>query len=233
MADKSAHKAKVRDRILDEAARALRSGGTEGLSVANLMKRAGLTHGGFYAHFENRDDLVVHAVDRMFQDSAGMLRRFLPDGAGPAGVAALVDNYLSERAMRRSRLRSGILIMTGRRGEKKNLWNQVITRTMGRFTKERLQALKDSDPAGYAAYREEENEKQRAFRKRNPHYNRQWRRKHCASRRSRSCAEKKKKPPPSPLLLPRLQDFMNWMKSASERTQMPLPKQPKLPDFVR
>jgi TetR/AcrR family transcriptional repressor of nem operon len=101
MADKSAHKAKVRDRILDEAARALRSGGTEGLSVANLMKRAGLTHGGFYAHFENRDDLVVHAVDRMFQDSAGMLQRFLPDGAGPAGVAALVDNYLSERAMRR------------------------------------------------------------------------------------------------------------------------------------
>ncbi|HZV09332.1 MAG TPA: TetR/AcrR family transcriptional regulator, partial [Novosphingobium sp.] len=69
MADKSAHKARVRDRILDEAAAALRSGGTDGLSVANLMKRAGLTHGGFYAHFENRDDLVAHAVDRMFKDS--------------------------------------------------------------------------------------------------------------------------------------------------------------------
>jgi TetR/AcrR family transcriptional repressor of nem operon len=100
MADKSAHKAKVRDRIVDEAARALRAGGTEGLSVANLMQRAGLTHGGFYAHFENRDDLVVHAIDRMFEDSAAMLARFLPDGAGPAGVAALVDNYLSDRAMR-------------------------------------------------------------------------------------------------------------------------------------
>ncbi len=100
MADKSAHKAKVRARILDEAAGALRAGGTEGLSVADLMKRAGLTHGGFYAHFENRDDLVVHAVDRMFQDSAAMLARFLPDGAGPVGVAALVDTYLSDRAMR-------------------------------------------------------------------------------------------------------------------------------------
>jgi TetR/AcrR family transcriptional repressor of nem operon len=101
MADKSGHKAKVRARILDEAAIALRAGGTEGLSVANLMQRAGLTHGGFYAHFANRDDLVANAIDRMFQDSAAMLARFLPEGAGAADLVALVDNYLSEEAMRR------------------------------------------------------------------------------------------------------------------------------------
>lgn len=98
MADKSAHKAKVRARILDEAAIALRSGGTEGLSVANLMKRAGLTHGGFYAHFENRDDLVAHAIDRMFKDSYAMLERFLGDQPDLDG---LIDYYLSEAAMRR------------------------------------------------------------------------------------------------------------------------------------
>lgn len=101
MADKSAHKAKVRARILDEAARALRSGGTEGLSVANLMKRAGLTHGGFYAHFENRDDLVVHAVERMFEDSAALWKRHLSESEPAPDIAALVDNYLSEAAMRR------------------------------------------------------------------------------------------------------------------------------------
>ena len=98
MADKSAHKARVRERILDEAAAALRAGGTEGLSVANLMKRAGLTHGGFYAHFENRDDLVAHAIDRMFQDSAGMIQRFLGESDDLDG---LIDFYLSEQAMRR------------------------------------------------------------------------------------------------------------------------------------
>ncbi|NOW46403.1 TetR/AcrR family transcriptional repressor of nem operon [Novosphingobium sp. SG751A] len=98
MADKSNHKAKVRERILDEAAAALRAAGTEGLSVAGLMKRAGLTHGGFYAHFENRDDLVAHAIGRMFQDSAGMLARFL--GEKP-DLDGLVDHYLSEQAMRR------------------------------------------------------------------------------------------------------------------------------------
>jgi len=98
MADKSTHKARVRDRILDEAAAALRAGGTEGLSVANLMKRAGLTHGGFYAHFENRDDLVAHAIDRMFQDSAAMLQRYLGEADD---LEALIDYYLSEQAMRR------------------------------------------------------------------------------------------------------------------------------------
>lgn len=99
MADKSAHKERTRARILDEAARALRVSGTEGVSVGALMKRAGLTHGGFYAHFSSRDDLVAHAVERMFRDSAAMLDRFLPEGAGIDDVASLIDYYLSEQAL--------------------------------------------------------------------------------------------------------------------------------------
>lgn len=99
MADKTAHKAKTRARILDEAASAIRTGGAQGISVADLMKRAGLTHGGFYAHFSSRDDLVAHAVDRMFQDSAAMLARFFGEGASGAGLAGLIDYYLSERAL--------------------------------------------------------------------------------------------------------------------------------------
>lgn len=99
MADKSKHKERTRARILDEAAQALRVSGTEGVSVGALMKRAGLTHGGFYAHFASRDDLVAHAVERMFQDSAAMLDRFLPQGAGVDEVTALIDYYLSEQAL--------------------------------------------------------------------------------------------------------------------------------------
>jgi TetR/AcrR family transcriptional repressor of nem operon len=99
MAEKISHKAKTRARILDEAAKALRTGGTEGISVAQLMKRAGLTHGGFYAHFASRDDLVAHAIDRMFEDSGRMLERFLGAAPGARGLADLIDYYLSERAM--------------------------------------------------------------------------------------------------------------------------------------
>jgi TetR/AcrR family transcriptional repressor of nem operon len=99
MADKSAHKERTRTRILDEAAQALRAHGTDGVSVAGLMKRAGLTHGGFYAHFTSRDDLVAHAVDRMFQDSAQVLDHFLGDEPDAQGLDALIDFYLSERSL--------------------------------------------------------------------------------------------------------------------------------------
>lgn len=99
MADKSAHKERTRTRILDEAAQALRAHGTEGVSVAGLMKRAGLTHGGFYAHFASRDDLVAHAIDRMFQDSARVLDHFLGEEPGAEGLAALIDFYLSEQSL--------------------------------------------------------------------------------------------------------------------------------------
>jgi TetR/AcrR family transcriptional repressor of nem operon len=104
MADKSAHKdgthkERTRARILDEAAQALRAGGTEGVSVAALMKRAGLTHGGFYAHFASRDDLVAHAVGRMFEDSGAMLERYLGDDPKGPELAALIDAYLSETAL--------------------------------------------------------------------------------------------------------------------------------------
>jgi TetR/AcrR family transcriptional repressor of nem operon len=89
-------KERTRARILDEAAKAMRANGPDGIGVANLMKRAGLTHGGFYAHFENRDDLVAHAVDRMFQDSSGMLERHLGQTDAATGLAALIDYYLSD-----------------------------------------------------------------------------------------------------------------------------------------
>ena len=94
-------KARTRARILDEAAKAMREQGTEGVGVAALMKRAGLTHGGFYAHFENRDDLVAHAVERMFEDSGRVLRSRLTHADPAEGLRALIDWYLSEE-MRRS-----------------------------------------------------------------------------------------------------------------------------------
>ena len=50
------HKERTRARILDEAAKAMREQGHAGIGVAKLMQRAGLTHGGFYAHFKDRDD---------------------------------------------------------------------------------------------------------------------------------------------------------------------------------
>ena len=53
-------------RVLDAAARLLREKGFDGLGVANIMKEAGLTHGGFYNHFGSKEDLAVEALRAAF-----------------------------------------------------------------------------------------------------------------------------------------------------------------------
>jgi len=66
-------KALTHDRIVDVAARALRRNGYAGVGVAEVMKEAGLTHGGFYAHFASRDALLVEAMQRAGRDSAAVV----------------------------------------------------------------------------------------------------------------------------------------------------------------
>ena len=58
------------ERIVATAARAIRRGGFHGVGVADIMKEAGLTHGGFYAHFSSRNALLAEALERAGQDSA-------------------------------------------------------------------------------------------------------------------------------------------------------------------
>jgi len=90
------------DRILETAAAALRSGGFAGIGVADIMKRAGLTHGGFYAHFPSREALLAEALERAGQDSGRRLRKDLEAGErkGLSPLRALVEGYLSERHLK-------------------------------------------------------------------------------------------------------------------------------------
>ncbi len=85
-------------RILDAAARAVRRHGYAGVGVAEVMKEAGLTHGGFYAHFKSRDALLAAALDHAGAGSAKMLARriALAREAGVSPLRALVEGYLSE-----------------------------------------------------------------------------------------------------------------------------------------
>ena len=85
------------DRIVDAAARALRREGYAGVGVADVMKQAGLTHGGFYAHFESRDALIAEALERAGHDSAaGLGQRIERSRArGDSALRALVEGYLS------------------------------------------------------------------------------------------------------------------------------------------
>lgn len=58
-----------RNRIVEVAGRLFRERGFDGIGIADLMKRAGLTHGGFYGNFESKEDLIVQACERVFETS--------------------------------------------------------------------------------------------------------------------------------------------------------------------
>jgi AcrR family transcriptional regulator len=86
------------DRIVEVAARTLRRNGYAGVGVADVMKQAGLTHGGFYAHFESRDALLAEAIARAGRDSAAAMGQRIEASRARGGSAlrALVDSYLSD-----------------------------------------------------------------------------------------------------------------------------------------
>jgi len=89
-----ADKQDTHDRIVRTAAARFRELGIDGISVADLMKDAGLTHGGFYKHFESRDHLVAEAVECALAEGDATLRGVLEKGKPT--LARLVQAYLSE-----------------------------------------------------------------------------------------------------------------------------------------
>lgn len=87
------HKEKTHNRLLKKAAEEFRRNGVQGTGIAPLMGQLGLTHGGFYAHFDSKNELIAQATGPMFED-----RRMLAAAeAAPKGkaVRAIVTHYLS------------------------------------------------------------------------------------------------------------------------------------------
>src|SRR3954470_4361225 len=87
--------AKTRARIVAEASRLFRARGIDATSVADVMSAAGLTVGGFYRHFESKEDLVAEAIDAASRETSARTV------AGPASrnendPLALLDSYLSD-----------------------------------------------------------------------------------------------------------------------------------------
>ncbi len=91
-------------RIVDVAAKAIRRAGYRGVGVADIMKEAGLTHGGFYAHFDSRDALVVEAMTRAGEENIASLTEVIERRLAKGGTRfqALVETYLHEAHMTRT-----------------------------------------------------------------------------------------------------------------------------------
>lgn len=85
---------KNREHVIDTAARLFREKGYSGISVADLMKAAGLTHGGFYGNFDSKEDLMAAACTRALDESAARWQALLADDPETA-LARIVASYLS------------------------------------------------------------------------------------------------------------------------------------------
>jgi TetR/AcrR family transcriptional repressor of nem operon len=90
-------KAMSHERIVQAASRDLRRAGFKGVNVVDVMRTAGLTHGGFYAHFDSRDALLAEAIERASENAANAIKtevKGLQD-AGLSPFRAFVEAYLS------------------------------------------------------------------------------------------------------------------------------------------
>lgn len=89
------HKLETHARIVRKASVRLREKGAHGVGVADLMKEAGLTHGGFYAHFDSREALVIEAFADAMDRSTERWRKLGERTPPDKRLSAIVDSYLT------------------------------------------------------------------------------------------------------------------------------------------
>jgi len=91
----SEHKRETHARIVKKASVRLREKGARGIGVADLMKEAGLTHGGFYAHFDSREALLIEALGYAMDHSTEHWRRLADDMPADKKLSTIVASYLT------------------------------------------------------------------------------------------------------------------------------------------
>ena len=94
MAEPTARRTETHQRILDAAGRLFRRSGIDGVGVDAVMKEAGLTHGGFYAHFASKDALVAEVVRALLEKSAGNWNEISRTHPPGAALERIVLSYL-------------------------------------------------------------------------------------------------------------------------------------------
>jgi TetR/AcrR family transcriptional regulator, transcriptional repressor for nem operon len=82
-------------RIVETASRAIRRSGYDGTGVADIMKEAGLTHGGFYAHFSSRDAMLAEAADLAGAETIALAANIFAAAPQDQALQALMNTYLS------------------------------------------------------------------------------------------------------------------------------------------
>lgn len=89
------HKQRTHDKVVKAAANAIRLQGPDRIGVAALMSKVGLTHGGFYAHFKSKDELIAEAITHMFDERYETFQQCFHGVSKAEGLNKYIDLYLS------------------------------------------------------------------------------------------------------------------------------------------
>jgi TetR/AcrR family transcriptional repressor of nem operon len=121
-----------REQIIEAAAKRFREEGFDGISVAELMKEVGLTHGGFYGHFKSKDELVGLASQRAMSGTAAKWERVIGEASGDP-LAALAKDYLSLRHQDHPETGCLFAALGGELGRQPEFVKQVVMEGQLRF----------------------------------------------------------------------------------------------------
>ncbi len=125
--------AKNNSKIIGEAARLFREKGIEDTSVADVMGAAGLTHGGFYRHFQSKDELVIAALQKAFKENVNILENDIAQQGAKQAVANFVRRYLSEQHVAKPGEGCPIASLGTEIGRKSKVHQEAITQGIEQF----------------------------------------------------------------------------------------------------
>ncbi|MDP9697712.1 TetR/AcrR family transcriptional regulator [Paenibacillus polysaccharolyticus] len=146
------HKLKVRNHIITSAAKAFRTHGVRNISLPHIMKGAGLTHGGFYSHFENKDQLVMETCHFAISDTMEMLQKVADKNKNEdqSAIEAVIDFYLG--SLHRDQTEVGCILpaLSGEISQLSQEIRQAYTRELQRFITFITELAEIDTSAGYA-----------------------------------------------------------------------------------
>ncbi|SFD25566.1 TetR/AcrR family transcriptional regulator [Massilia yuzhufengensis] len=140
-------------RIVEAASRAVRRHGYAGVGVAEVMKEAGLTHGGFYAHFDSRDALLVEAIEHAGAISSALLDERIAARARDTGnpLQALIELYLSDEHLANAEHGCVVGALASEMPRQEEAVRQASLQRVDRLVRRVASSLPESSDSGLAS----------------------------------------------------------------------------------
>lgn len=130
------------EKILKTASDYLRRQGLQGASVANVMKAAGLTVGGFYAHFSSKEELVKRTFERMADEVKAFVDK-LPGKSGKERAIAFMEYYLNPEHRDKPELGCPVAALAGEVGRESEALRKLFSEKLDELMTQRLTAFQD------------------------------------------------------------------------------------------